>query len=160
MTSHYKLLFGFTLLFYACVNSMFCQKFDNNQQISPEFIDTLDRENPKAGSKSYDPKAEAEALQKRFSESVKNSEDKNEWATIHFYDPVKLNFARFKNSPCYDEIGFHPMNLKSEEDVKYLEKFYEKCEAKKHTQLLIKVLFAVIFISIIVVVIYYSTKRK
>ena len=52
------------------------------------------------------------------------------------------------------------MSLASEDDVKSLEKLYEKCEAEKNTQLLIKVLFTLIFISIIVVVIYYSTKRK
>lgn len=160
MNSHYKLLFGFIVLFYACVNSMFCQKFDNNQHISPEFGDTLNRINTKADSNTFDFESWKAAANEQWDRTVRSSEDKNDWAAVTAFDPVKLNFSRFKNSPCYDEIGFYPMSLASEDDVKSLEKLYEKCEAEKNTQLLIKVLFTLIFISIIVVVIYYSTKRK
>jgi hypothetical protein len=163
---NFKKPIGLFVLIFVLSKSLFCQQF-NNEDLYLKYGDTLnntrklpDYQKKSKNSKPYDPEAQLDSNRKVFSESVKNSEDKNEWAEIYTYNPVKINFSRFKNSPCYDDIGFHPMNLQSEEDVKSLEKFYEKCEAEKNTQLLLKFLFAAIFILILVVVIYYSIKRK
>jgi hypothetical protein len=155
---------GLLVLIFVLSKSLFCQQY-NNEDLYLKYGDSFNntRKHPvyqNKNSKPFDPEAQLDSNRKVFSESVKNSEDKNEWAKIYTYNPVKINFSRFKNSPCYDDIGFHPMNLKSEEDVKSLEKFYEKCESEKNTQFLVKFLFAAIFILILVVVIYYSIKRK
>jgi hypothetical protein len=43
-----------------------------------------------------------------------------------YFSPEATNFERFRNSPCYPELGFD-----ASRDLKLLEQQYDECESRK-----------------------------
>lgn len=93
------------------------QTYDAGQTSNPTTLGTFSK------SKSQSTDAETAAINEYLDAMVDSAEDKNEWAKVYSYNPV-LN-DRYKNSPCFDEIGFNPSW-----DQKDLEKRYLECENK------------------------------
>jgi hypothetical protein len=84
-----------------------------------------------------------------------SSSSQNDYAKIQSFDSEALNFSRFKNSKCYDKIGFSP-----NWDMNELERKYCKCEDEYRWKIFLNVIFILFFILTIGVVVYYSFSKE
>jgi hypothetical protein len=75
----------------------------------------------------------------------------NEYSKIKTYDTELTNYKRFKNSSCFNEIGFNPTW-----DIKSLEMKYKECENEHKVQSGLKIIFILCFILIVLLVVFYS----
>ena len=76
------------------------------------------------------------------------------------FDPKATNFERFKNSPCYDKLGFDPIEAMS--DSISLEREYQTCEKEYKMQELKKIgyfILTAIIMFLIVFLIYKKIKK-
>ena len=69
---------------------------------------------------------------------------------------AETDFFRFKNSPCYDKLGFRPYKIGTR-DYKGQVKRYRQCEIEYYSGLTIKIL---VILGIIASVFYASKKAK
>ena len=125
-------------------------------------------QNVTAGSAPYHPKkvdspnvAKSNWLELRMAKAradladLNGNVDNNEYSKIESFDAEGLNFDRFKNSSCYDKIGFNPSW-----DMDGLENEYQNCESEHSFQILKIVIYVIVFLAIIGVIIYFSVPKK
>jgi hypothetical protein len=70
------------------------------------------------------------------------------------FDAKATHFDRFRKSPCFDKIGFNPMQLQTPEAVQKLEEIYSDCEFQHSFSKFIKGTFFVIFILVLLSIVY------
>jgi hypothetical protein len=99
--------------------------------------------------------SELENIMNEVHEKIENNVDNNEYSKIESFDAENLNFERFKNSSCYDKIGFNPSW-----DMDGLENEYQNCESEHSFQILKIVIYVIIFLAIIGVIIYFSVPKN
>ncbi len=92
-----------------------------------------------------------EELDKYFQEN----QNKNAFAQFETFDPEALNYDRFKNSPCFDKIGFNPTW-----DMSSLEDEYSDCEQEHYFNLIFKVIIGFIFLIVLIAVVFYSLPKE
>jgi len=111
----------------------------------------------KKNSTSSNSKSESELenMMNEVHEKIENNVDNNEYSKIESFDAENLNFDRFKNSSCYDKIGFNPSW-----DMDGLENEYQNCESEHSFQILKIVIYVIIFLAIIGVIIYFSVPKN
>jgi cell division protein FtsL len=80
---------------------------------------------------------------------------KNDQVKSYTYDAKATNFERFKNSPCYDKIGFDPTS-----DMTSLEQQYSECENKQITKIILKSIYILIFFILLGVVFFFSLSKE
>jgi hypothetical protein len=88
---------------------------------------------------------------RREIQSNQDASKGNTFAQTYSYNPDELNFDRFKNSPCFDEIGFSP-----NWDTESLESRYSECENDKLKDKSSKILFVALFVIVVVLIAYFS----
>lgn len=71
------------------------------------------------------------------------------------YDAKALNYDRFKNSPCFEKLGFSPFRTPEEQ-----EQMYQTCESEHYKNLVIKIISSVLIFGFIAYMIYISFKKK
>ena len=76
-------------------------------------------------------------------------------SSIQSFDVEATNFERFKNSPCFDELGFNPMG-----DLASLEQAYQDCEKVKYTSRNLKALYILAFIAFLSVILFFSLPKN
>lgn len=74
---------------------------------------------------------------------------------VYTFDAEAMNYERFKNSPCFEKLGFSPMW-----DMKDLEQRYNECEGEHNLKKGTGYFFLIMFGTVIVVVIYLSNSKK
>jgi hypothetical protein len=92
-----------------------------------------------------------EELDQYFQEN----QNKNTYAQFETFDPEALNYDRFKNSPCFDKIGFNPTW-----DMSSLENEYSDCEQEHYFNLIFKVIIGLIFLIVLIVVVFFSLPQE
>lgn len=108
---------------------------------------------------SNEPKTLEELAQKRGIESLERQmrlNNTNEQMTSYTFNTEVTNYERFKNSPCFDKIGFNPLYLKTPEDVKALEEIYKNCEYQYTLSKIWKGSFFGVFVLVLVATIYFG----
>ncbi len=111
--------------------------------------------NQNSTSSNSKSESELENMMNEVHEKIKNNVDNNEYSKIESSDAEGLNFDRFKNSSCYDKIGFNPSW-----DMDGLENEYQNCESEHSFQILKIVIYVIVFLAIIGVIIYFSVPKK
>ena len=76
-------------------------------------------------------------------------------SSIQSFDAKATNYERFKNSPCFDELGFNPMG-----DLASLEQAYIECENVKNTNRNLSVLYILGFILLLSAIIFFSLPKE
>lgn len=76
-------------------------------------------------------------------------------SSIQSFDVEATNFERFKNSPCFEELGFNPMG-----DLASLEQAYIECENVKNTNRNLSVLYILGFILLLSAIIFFSLPKE
>lgn len=99
--------------------------------------------------------SELDKIMNEVHEKIENNVDNNAYSKIESFDAADLNFDRFKNSSCYDKIGFNPSW-----DMDGLENEYQNCESEHRFQILKNVIYVIIFLAIIGAIIYFSVPKK
>ena len=84
-----------------------------------------------------------------------NAYDPNAYGKIQSWDPSATNFKRFKNSPCFDELGFNPMG-----DLASLEQAYRECEKVKNSNRNLSVLYILAFVVLLSAIIFFSLPKE
>lgn len=84
-----------------------------------------------------------------------NAYDPNAYGKIQSFDANATNYERFKNSPCFDELGFNPMG-----DLASLEQAYIECENVKNTNRNLSVLYILGFIVLLSAIIFFSLPKE
>jgi hypothetical protein len=92
-----------------------------------------------------------EELSDETMNKINSQSDIGTYAEPYSYNPDELNFDRFKNSPCFDEIGFSPTW-----DTESLESKYSECENDKLKDKSSKILFVALFVIVVAVIAYFS----
>jgi hypothetical protein len=111
--------------------------------------------NQNSTSSNSKSESELENMMNEVHEKIKNNVDNNEYSKIESSDAEGLIFDRFKNSSCYDKIGFNPSW-----DMDGLENEYQNCESEHSFQILKIVIYVIVFLAIIGVIIYFSVPKK
>lgn len=98
----------------------------------------------------------------RIDSMTKHLDDAASWAGnstpnggVVSYDAKALNYDRFKNSPCFEKLGFSPFRTPEEQ-----ERMYQTCESEYYKNLMIKIVSSVLIFGFIAYMIYISLKRK
>ena len=90
-------------------------------------------------------------------EMMESKRSDEEYARINSYDGS--NYNRFANSPCFEEIGYHPSR-----DQDNLDKEYNDCEKEKrnkeNSKKIKSSLFVISFILVLTLVIYFHLTKK
>ena len=81
--------------------------------------------------------------------------DETPYGKTFSYDAKALNYDRFKNSPCFEKLGFSPFRTPEEQ-----ERMYQTCESEYYKNLIIKIVSSVLIFGFIAYMIYISLKRK
>ena len=87
--------------------------------------------------------------------SYENNNNFEDNAKIYSFDPQATNFERFKNSPCYDKIGFSPTR-----DMASLESQYSECENEYYTKMVLNIVYLLIFFIVVGVVVIFSISKE
>lgn len=98
---------------------------------------------------------EFDSLWNNTKKKIENNVDNNEYNKIETFDSDGLNFERFKNSSCYDKIGFNPTW-----DMDSLEKEYQDCESEYNFKILMNIIYVTLFLIIISVIVIFSLPKK
>lgn len=98
---------------------------------------------------------EFDSLMNAVQINLENNVDNNVYGKIQSFDAVETDFERFKNSPCYDIIGFNPTW-----EMDSLEKEYQDCERKHNFNILMIVVGVIVFLIIIGVIVKVSLPKK
>lgn len=125
----------------------------------PDFLDNQKEEKLKVNNFDTSKKTLEEVAAERGMEWLKRSmelEDKNAQMTPYTFDTKATNYERFKGSPCFDKIGFNPLNLKTPEDVKALEEIYNDCEYHYTLSKIWKGTFFGTFVLVLLATIYFG----
>lgn len=125
----------------------------------PDFLDNEIEEKLKVNNYDTSKKTLEEVAAERGMEWLQRSmerEDKNAQMTPYTFDTKATNYERFRNSPCFDKIGFNPLNLKTPEDVKALEEIYNDCEYHYTLSKIWKGTFFGAFILVLLATIYFG----
>jgi hypothetical protein len=93
-------------------------------------------------------------LTNSLEKKIDNNVDNNEYSKIEPFDAREVNFERFKNSPCYDKIGFNPTN-----DIDSMEKEYQDCESRQVNNWM-NVIYIIVFLIVICGVVIFSFSKK
>lgn len=139
-------------------------KFRPHAYLDSIFNANLDRSNPK--NKDYINSESHLRINQSFSDNntrIRNKSDllievnkeNNKYGQITTFNTETTDFQRFKNSPCFDEIGFSPTW-----DLESLYKSYNHCESEKNKKKLMNILFILSFVVVIAIVLYLSLKKS
>jgi hypothetical protein len=95
------------------------------------------------------------AINKHISDIVKSNETKDSYSKLSAYNTEELNYDRFKNSPCFEKIGFNPTW-----DMTTLENEYSDCEHEQQGKTVSNITFVIMFLILIAVVIFFSLSKE
>jgi hypothetical protein len=101
---------------------------------------------------------ESEAVQKinkQFDEIVQGNQSQDSYSKLSSYNTEELNYDRFKNSPCFEKIGFNPSW-----DMTALENEYSDCEHEQQGKTVSNIIFVIMFLILIAVVIFFSLSKE
>jgi hypothetical protein len=91
----------------------------------------------------------------KLDQYFQSNSNQNQHATIQTYDPVALNFDRYKNSPCFDKLGFNPTWSMSS-----LEQQYTECENEHQTKKILNGIYILVFLTIVGIVVFFSLSKE
>ena len=121
---------------------------------SSDFISNNEEKKIKNQPKTLEELADENIL-KGVENQLKLHNPKGQLETYAF-DSKSTNYERFKNSPCFDKIGFSPLSLKTPENVKALEEIYEACEHRNTVSKFWKGTFFGAFVLVLLATIYFG----
>lgn len=96
-----------------------------------------------------------EAINNHITNIVKSNETKDSYSKLSAYNTEELNYDRFKNSPCFEKIGFSPTW-----DMTSLENEYSDCEHEQQEKRVLNIIYVIMFLILITVVIFFSLSKE
>lgn len=124
-------------------------EYESSNKVNRESSKENDEESKYVNQESVD----------RFTEKINTitqwAGDDTPYGKTFSYDAKALNYDRFKNSPCFEKLGFSPFRSPEEQ-----EQMYQTCESEYYKNLMIKIVSSVLIFGFIAYMIYISLKRK
>lgn len=105
--------------------------------------------------KNQQAQAAGNTWEKHMNRIAAQNQDFNTYSKVQSFDANETNYERFKNSPCFDELGFNPMG-----DLASLEQAYIECENVKNTNRNLSVLYILGFILLLSAIIFFSLPKE
>ena len=105
--------------------------------------------------KNQQAQAAGNTWEKHMNRIAAQNQDFNTYSKVQSFDANATNYERFKNSPCFDELGFNPMG-----DLASLEQAYRECEKVKNTNRNLSVLYILGFILLLSAIIFFSLPKE
>lgn len=105
--------------------------------------------------KNQQAQAAGNTWEKHMNRIAAQNQDFNTYSKVQSFDAKATNYERFKNSPCFDELGFNPMG-----DLASLEQAYRECEKVKNTNRNLSVLYILAFIVLLSAIIFFSLPKN